>query len=137
MNMAGDGPDRESLQEFARRNRLNAEFTGWVKTGQKMDLMEQADLVVVPSLWPGALWSESGSRQARTACRLWPTSRRDSRLVDCRVFGRTRVRSYPPTVEGLADAITRALSDPSHYAHLCRGAREVAGRFTWLRMFPN
>jgi glycosyltransferase involved in cell wall biosynthesis len=36
----------------------------------------------------------------------------------------------PPTVEGLAAAICRALSDPSHYADLSRGAREVAGRFT-------
>jgi hypothetical protein len=33
-------------------------------------------------------------------------------------------------VEGLTAAITRALSDPSHYASLCRGAREVAARFT-------
>jgi len=36
----------------------------------------------------------------------------------------------PPTVEGLADAIHRALVDPLYYERLCRGAREVAGRFT-------
>jgi glycosyltransferase involved in cell wall biosynthesis len=36
----------------------------------------------------------------------------------------------PPTVEGLAAAIVRALGDPAHYANLCRGALEVAARFT-------
>ena len=36
----------------------------------------------------------------------------------------------PPTVQGLAEAIVRVLADPSHYSSLCRGAWEVASRFT-------
>jgi hypothetical protein len=33
-------------------------------------------------------------------------------------------------VKGLANAITRALSHPTHYADLGRGARQIAARFT-------
>ncbi|HEX9582458.1 MAG TPA: glycosyltransferase, partial [Gemmatimonadales bacterium] len=39
----------------------------------------------------------------------------------------------PPTTEGLAHAITRALNDPPHYQRLRRGAWEQVARFTMER----
>jgi glycosyltransferase involved in cell wall biosynthesis len=129
VTVAGNGPEQERLQDFASRNRLTAEFTGWVGTAQKTDLMQQADLLVVPSLWPepfGLVGIEAGTYGLPTAAYNvggisdWLISGYSGELAP----------GDPPTAEGLADAITRALSDPSHYADLCRGTREVAGRFT-------
>jgi glycosyltransferase involved in cell wall biosynthesis len=43
----------------------------------------------------------------------------------------------PPTREGLADAIVRCLSDPSHYEDLAAGARQAAAMFTMDRHLPE
>lgn len=129
LTVAGDGPSREELQRFAIRNRVDARFTGWVGSSQKADLIANADLLVVPSLWPepfGLVGIEAGSRGV-------PAVAYDvGGISDWLIAGHSGelAPGNPPIVEGLADAITRALSNPAHYAALCRGAREVAGRFT-------
>jgi glycosyltransferase involved in cell wall biosynthesis len=129
VTIAGDGPERQRLEELARRNRLKAEFTGWVGSSRKADLMEQADLMVVPSLWPepfGLVGIEAGAHGLPAVA--YDVGGISDWLISA--YSGELAPGHPPTVEGLADAITRALSDPSHYSGLCRGAREVAGRFT-------
>jgi len=128
VTIAGDGPERRSLEEFAVRHRLTAEFTGWIGNLQKVDLFGQAHLLVVPSLWPepfGLVGIEAGAHGV-------PSVAYDvGGISDWLISGYSGelAPGHPPTVDGLADAITRALSDPSHYAELCSGARDVAGRF--------
>ena len=108
---------------------LKAEFPGYVSGSKKAELIDQADLLVVPSLWPepfGLVGIEAGSHGL-------PAVAFDvGGISDWLIPGYSGelAPGNPPTVDGLADAIARALSDPSHYADLCRGAREVAGRFT-------
>ncbi len=129
LTVAGDGPERECLEKLAARNHLTAEFTGWIGSSRKTSLIEQADLLVVPSLWPepfGLVGIEAGAHGL-------PAVAYDAGgISDWLISGYSGelAPGNPPTVEGLAAAITRALSDSSHYADLCRGAREVAGRFT-------
>lgn len=129
VTVAGDGPQRGHLEKLALRNQLTAEFTGWVGGARKADLMAQADLLVAPSLWPepfGLVGIEAGALGL-------PAAGYDvGGISDWLVPGYSGelAPGHPPTAEGLAEAITRALSDPSHYAALCRGAREVAARFT-------
>jgi len=129
VTVAGDGPERVRLQEFAERNSLRAEFTGWVASVRKADLIALSDLLVVPSLWPepfGLVGIEVGTHEL-------PTVAYDvGGISDWLIPGYSGelAPGHPPTVDGLAQAICRALSDPSHYAALCSGAREVAGRFT-------
>ena len=129
LTIAGDGPERRHLEELAARKQIAPEFTGWVVSSQKADLIAQADLLVVPSLWPepfGLVGIEAGARGL-------PAVGYDvGGIPDWLVPGHSGelAAGDPPTVEGLAEAITRALSDPSHYAALCRGAREMAARFT-------
>jgi glycosyltransferase involved in cell wall biosynthesis len=129
VTVAGDGPERGNLEDFARRSGLQVEFTGHVGGRKKADLIEQADLLVVPSLWPepfGLVGIEAGSQGL-------PAVAFDvGGIPDWLIPGYSGelAPGNPPTAEGLADAIARALSDPSHYADLSRGAREVAGRFT-------
>jgi glycosyltransferase involved in cell wall biosynthesis len=129
VTVAGDGPERRHLEDFAQQNGLKAAFAGWVDAGQKADLMEQADLLVVPSLWPepfGLVGIEAGARG------LPAVAYAVGGISDWLMPGYSGelAPGDPPTVEGLANAITRALSGPSHYAALSRGAREVSGRFT-------
>lgn len=129
LTLAGDGPERDSLQRFAIRNDLHAQFTGWVGSSQKKDLLATSDLLAVPSLWPepfGLVGIEAGSYGV-------PAVGYDvGGIPDWLISGYSGelAPGNPPSVEGLAEAIVRALSDPSHYAALCRGAREVAVRFT-------
>ncbi len=129
VTIAGDGPERQNLEEFARKERLAVEFTGWLDTGRKVDLMRQADLLVVPSLWPepfGLVGIEAGSYGV-------PAVGYDAGGISEWLIGGYSgelAPGHPPTVEGLADAIARALYDPAHYADLRVGAREVATRFT-------
>jgi glycosyltransferase involved in cell wall biosynthesis len=127
--IAGDGPARPNLEAFARRNALTAEFPGWVGARQKANLIQQADLLVVPSVWPepfGLVGIEAGAHGL-------PAVGFDvGGIPDWLVPGYSGelAPGNPPTAQGLADAIVRALSDPAHYATLSRGAREVAGRYT-------
>ena len=129
VTVAGDGPERNEMQNFAGRNRIAAEFTGWIGSSRKAEVIAQADLLVVPSLWPepfGLVGIEAGTHGV-------PAVGYDvGGISDWLISGYSGelAPGDPPTVEGLAAAITRALSDPSHYAELSRGAREVAGRFT-------
>jgi glycosyltransferase involved in cell wall biosynthesis len=129
VTVAGDGPERKHLEDFARRNQLTAEFIGWIRSSEKADVISQADLLVVPSLWPepfGLVGIEAGTYGV-------PAVAYDvGGISDWLIPGYSGelAPGNPPSVEGLAAAITRALSDPAHYAELSRGAREVAGRFT-------
>jgi glycosyltransferase involved in cell wall biosynthesis len=129
VTIAGDGPERRHLEEFAGQKQLRAQFTGWVGGSQKADLIAKADLLVVPSLWPepfGLVGIEAGAHGL-------PTVAFDvGGISDWLIAGYSGelAPGHPPTIEALADAIRRALSDPAHYADLCRGARDVAGRFT-------
>jgi glycosyltransferase involved in cell wall biosynthesis len=129
VTVAGEGPERKRLEKLAARNQLKAQFTGWLGSSQKEDVLSKTDLLVVPSLWPepfGLVGIEAGAHGV-------PSVAYDvGGISDWLIAGYSGelAPGNPPTVQGLADAIIRALSDPSHYADLCRGAREVAGRFT-------
>lgn len=129
VTIAGDGPERKNLEKFAARHQLRAEFTGWLRSSQKEDVLSKTDLLVVPSLWPepfGLVGIEAGAHGV-------PAAGYDvGGISDWLIAGYSGelAPGHPPAVEGLADALIRALSSASHYADLCRGAREVAGRFT-------
>ena len=129
LTIAGEGPERLKLQNLAAQVGIKAEFAGWLQTEQKVDLIRRADLLAVPSLWPepfGLVGIEAGclglpaAGYALGGIPEWlkPGLSGEAAPGD------------PPTVEGLAEAIVRALGDPEHYARLCRGAWETASGFT-------
>lgn len=129
LTVAGDGSQQGRLQELARRENASVEFCGWVDKSQKMGLMREADLLVVPSLWPepfGLVGIEAGSVGLPAA------GFASGGITDWLVSGQTGelAPTDPPSEQGLADAIVRALSDPDHYQRLSRGALELSRRFT-------
>lgn len=129
LTVAGDGADQGRLQELARRENAAVEFRGWLDNSQKMGLMREADLLVVPSLWPepfGLVGIEAGSVGLPAA------GFASGGITDWLVSGQTGelAPTDPPTEQSLADAIARALGDPDHYRRLSRGALEMSQRFT-------
>jgi glycosyltransferase involved in cell wall biosynthesis len=129
LTIAGDGPERSKIEAAARRLGLTVEFAGWVDTEQRSDLMRQADLVAVPSLWPepfGLVGIEAG-------CFGLPSvGFAVGGIPDWLIPGQSGelAPGDPATAEGLAEAMVRALADPEHYQKLRVGAWEMARQFS-------
>src|SRR6202044_2190317 len=110
-------PEQPRLQNLANQLGVAVEFAGWVQTPQKVSLMLQADLLAVPSLWPepfGLVGIEAG-------CLGVPSvGYASGGIPDWLVAGQTGelAPGNPPTVDGLADAMVRALASPEHYGEL-------------------
>lgn len=70
VTFAGDGPARDEWQrhaaEIAAANpRISVQFTGWLQRPEVNSLLDTADLLVVPSVWPepyGLVGPEAGRR---------------------------------------------------------------------------
>lgn len=129
LTIAGDGPERHRLEDLAGQLGVAVEFAGWVHTRDKLNLMRQADLLAVPSLWPepfGMVGVEAG------CLGLPAVGFASGGIPDWLISGETGelAPSNPPTVDGLSEAIARAFASPEHHARLCLGAWKLAQRFT-------
>ena len=130
LTVAGDGPERGRLEALARSCGLEAEFLGWVDSARRDDLLRRVHLLAVPSLWPepfGLIGIEGGRFG------LPAVGYRVGGIPDWLIPGVSGelADGNPPTVEGLTEAIVRAIQDPGHYSRLCEGAAEVAGQYSF------
>ena len=128
LTVAGDGAELPKLQALARDQGVDATFVGWVDASRREEFMRRSDLLVVPSLWPepfGLVGIEAG------ALGLPAVGYASGGITDWLLPGRTGelARADPPTAEGLADAIARALRDPEHYNRLCQGAWVLSNEY--------
>jgi glycosyltransferase involved in cell wall biosynthesis len=132
LTIAGDGPDRERLENLARELGLGVDFAGWVNSARRGELLSQADLVAVPSLWPepfGLVGIEAG-------CVGVPAvGFAVGGIPDWLIPGQTGelAPADPPSPEGLAEAIARALANPPHHQKLRVGAWNKACEFSFDR----
>ncbi|WNG33719.1 glycosyltransferase family 4 protein [Archangium violaceum] len=126
--VAGDGPERPRIQQEAAARRVPVRFAGWVDRAAREQLMRQADLLAVPSVWPepfGLVGVEAGGVGLPAVAFAvggipdWCQPGVSGELAP----------GNPPTPEGLAGAIVRALSDAGHHARLREGAWRMARRF--------
>jgi glycosyltransferase involved in cell wall biosynthesis len=134
VTFAGDGPARRSWQRRASRlqsknQNLYVEFTGWIG-GERIDsLLSECDLLVLPSLWPepfGLVGPEAGLRGVPIAA--FSVGGIPDWLVDG-VNGRL-APGNPPTVDGLAAAITNCLRDSVVHAAMKRAAVSLAQKYS-------
>jgi glycosyltransferase involved in cell wall biosynthesis len=133
LTVAGDGAELAPMKELAREMNLAVDFIGWVfGRDEKADLMRRSDLLVMPSLWPEPF----GLAGVEAGCVGLPAAGFASGgITDWLIPGETGelAPADPPTAQGLAAAIARALADPDHYRRLSRGAFEWSERFTLER----
>jgi glycosyltransferase involved in cell wall biosynthesis len=126
--VAGDGPERPCMEAEAAARRVPVRFAGWVDRAGRERLMRRADLLAVPSVWPepfGMVGVEAGGVGLPSVAFAvggipdWCEPGVSGELAP----------GDPPTPEGLAGAIVRALADAGHHARLREGAWRMAGRF--------
>ena len=136
LTVAGDGPELGKLKKLARDLNVTAEFRGWVNSQDKLELMRKADLLAMPSVWPepfGLVGLEAG------AVGLPAAGFAVGGVPDWLIPGQTGelAPGDPPTADGLANAIAKALRDPDHYGKLSRGAWELSRQFSLERHIEN
>jgi len=134
LTFAGDGPERSNLEGQAGRiggigSGIQVTFSGWVEPVRLDALMAEADLLVVPSLWPEPFGSVGLS-----ACHhgLPAVAFTVGGIPDWLTEGVNGCLAPgdPPMADGLAQAILRCLSDPQGLTRLQQGARDIGGRFS-------
>jgi glycosyltransferase involved in cell wall biosynthesis len=127
--VVGDGPDRENIEERARRKSVPVELAGWLDSKGVAASMRSADVLAVPSVWPepfGIVGIEAGALGlpsvafATGGITDWLRPGESGELAD----------ASPPTAEGLAGALVRALGDRAHWQKLRLGASRVAAEYT-------
>ncbi len=129
----GDGSERtawqlQATQMEAAHPGIQVKFNGWMDSSELALQYANANLLVVPSLWPepfGLVGVEAG-RQGMPAVAFavggipeWLHDGENGYLAS----------GNPPTPSGLAAAVIRALA-PENYLRICIRARELALRWT-------
>jgi glycosyltransferase involved in cell wall biosynthesis len=130
LTIAGDGPELPKIRALAETLGLQVDYAGWAGNDKLRELISDADLLAVPSLWPepfGLVGVEAGSLG------LPAVGYALGGIPDWLIPGVTGelAAADPPTSSGLAAAVVRALADADHYQKLCQGAWEMAQQFTW------
>lgn len=127
--VAGEGPELPRLRAEVAARGLKAQLVGWVGRAERQRLMREADVLAVPSVWPepfGLVGLEAAAvglpavAYALGGITEWCEPGVSGELAP----------GHPPTVEGLAEALVRALRSEQHHARLREGAWRTASRFT-------
>lgn len=126
--IAGDGSQRAVLEALAQTTRSRVTFLGSVDPEQRRALFSRVDVLAVPSTWPepfGLVGLEAAQFSVPSVAYSvggipdWLEPGVSGELAP----------GNPPTVEGLAEALTRALQDPNHLRALGTAARRGVDRF--------
>ena len=133
LTFIGDGPAQTAWEQKARcaeaaDTRISIQMSGWKKPEEIRAVLADADLLVVPSVWPetfGLVGPEAGRLGVPAAA--FDVGGISEWLVDG-VNGEL-APGNPPTAHGLAEAIARCLRNPEVHQRLRAGALEISKRF--------
>jgi glycosyltransferase involved in cell wall biosynthesis len=128
--LAGDGPERRSLEQLVARLGLldRVEFTGEVPHDQVPRALARMDVFVMPSTWEGF-----GVAALEAAAMKLPILASNVHgIPDVVEDGVTGILVPPKDVAALSQAILRLLRDPEERRRMGRAGREmVATRYSW------
>lgn len=136
LTIAGDGPERQALEERSRAAGLAAsvDFVGWRSPAEVQALMLDASLIVMPSRAAGVEYTEGlgiVALEAAAAGRAVVASRAGG-IPDAVVDGLTGLLVAPDAAGSLADAIGELLADPDRAKAMGRAGRaRVLEQFQW------
>lgn len=132
LRMVGAGPAGPDLKRQAQQissDKIHVEFPGWVGREQKDAFIAESDLIVVPSVWPEPFGQVGLEANHLGVPAIAFDAGGISNWLREGINGHL-APSNPPNGAALANAITKALGNPEHYARLRAGARAVAAEFT-------
>ena len=127
LHLAGDGPVRTQAEERARRAGIAATFHGWLEHERTTTLLREGGVLALPSTWPepfGLVGLEATANGIPVVAfdlggiQEWLVPGVNGEIAP----------AEPPTAEGLAAALERAL-DPARWSSLSTGAFGTAPRF--------
>jgi glycosyltransferase involved in cell wall biosynthesis len=129
-NIGGQGNDERRLRAIALRvtrdnPAITVNFRGWLDPLQCQQLLSESHLMVMPSVWPepfGGVGSLAGELNVPAVA--FDVGGISEWLHDG--INGVLAPGDPPTPEGLADAIIRAVRDPDLYQQLCEGAHRYS-----------
>jgi glycosyltransferase involved in cell wall biosynthesis len=128
--LAGDGPERRSLERLAARLGLvdRVEFTGEVPHDHVPQTLARMDVFAMPSTWEGF-----GVAALEAAAMELPVVASNVHgIPDVVEDGVTGILVPPKDVAALSQAILRLLRDPDEQCRMGRAGREfVAARYSW------
>jgi glycosyltransferase involved in cell wall biosynthesis len=131
--IAGDGPERASMEGEASRTGRDVRFTGWLEPEQAIRWLAHADVLIFPSRGP-----ESLSRVLIEASALGVAvaAMRTGGTTDIIEHDRTGLLSTSPAE--LAGDVRRLIADPALRQRLGSSARQrAAERFDTPRVVPQ
>jgi glycosyltransferase involved in cell wall biosynthesis len=130
--VAGDGPEREGLQQLALElggdGAFSIEFPGWVNEAARARILARATVAAIPSIWPepfGLVGLEAAHFGVPSVAfdvggiQEWLAHDVNGRLV-----------SHDGGATALGEAIAGVLGNPAVHARLSAGARAAAARFS-------
>jgi glycosyltransferase involved in cell wall biosynthesis len=129
LTLAGEGPELARCQRLAAKFRVDTDFPGWVGPEERMKLLRNSDVLIVPSLWPepfGMVGIEAASVGVPAVAYGvggivdWLRPGESGELAEGTGFG----------PRPLADALERALRSAEHHRRLQLGAWHMAHEFT-------
>jgi glycosyltransferase involved in cell wall biosynthesis len=128
--LAGDGPERGSLERQVKRLRIaeRVEFAGEVPHEQVPDTLARMDIFAMPSTWEGF-----GVSAIEAAAMELPVVASNVHgipdVVDDEVTG---LLAPPKDIAGLSEALLRLLNDPDERKRMGRAGRQmVTARYSW------
>ncbi|MBV8072849.1 MAG: glycosyltransferase family 4 protein [Acidobacteriaceae bacterium] len=134
LTMAGDGPcraawERKAAQILRKDPRIEIEFPGWLSGERLQAVLQQTDLLLMPSLWPEP-FGLTGLEAARwgAPCVAFRVGGIPDWLTDGVNGG--LAEADPASPASYARAITRILSDEGLYRRLRAGAIQKAQEMT-------
>ncbi|MGH9479368.1 MAG: glycosyltransferase family 4 protein [Terriglobales bacterium] len=125
--IAGDGPEQAPLGRLAQRLGLQLSLPGWVSAAQRQHLLAASDVLVVPSLWPEpfGLTGLEAAAQAVPAVAFAVGG-----IPEWLLPGLTgELAPAPPSVDGMASALARLLTDPERWQRQRLAAWQHAAGF--------
>lgn len=132
LTVAGEGPELARCRERALELGIATDFPGWVGHDKRLQLLRDADALIVPSLWPepfGIVGIEAGSVGVPAV------AYRAGGIVDWLRPGQSGELADEPgfSPRALADALSRVLGDAEHHRQLQLGAWRMAHEFSGAR----
>lgn len=132
LTMAGEGPELERCRALAREMGVRAHFPGWVDGARRVALLREADVLIMPSLWPepfGMVGVEAGSVGVPAV------AYRTGGIPDWLRPGETGELAQGSGFEpkALGAALARVLASAEHHHSLAVGAWKMARELSGAR----